>query len=353
MYAARLPVVLPLLFLAACSVPSSSSRMVPASENFRRFAGVPAQRAPAANRAKLIYFAYVDFVKKVSEIRTFAATANGNAEPTTRLAGPKTKLDLPRAVFAAPAGALWACNGPFGANSGFLLKYGGAATGNVAPLALIGGPNALRSCHDLAVNDRGAVAAIRYGSSEIYIWGPGSDGNVRPTRTISGPATKLHFPHGVAFDGAGNTFVTSRGDESRRLEPAVRVYASTAHGNAAPLRSIEGPDTHIIYPYGVAVGPGGRRIFVVNGLTKREVLVFAIGARGDVKPAGVISGPKTGLASPYGVAVDPAGFIYVSNDAEDGDGWITVYKPGAFGNVAPVQTIKGSRVSVNGYITVR
>ncbi|MGH7815594.1 MAG: hypothetical protein ACREQI_16530, partial [Candidatus Binataceae bacterium] len=56
------------------------------------------------------------------------------------------------------------------------------------------------------------------------------------------------------------------------------------------------------------------------------------------------SGDKTGLSAPAALVLDSSGNIYVANGGgQNSPGSITVYPPGANGDVAPVRTITGKR----------
>lgn len=69
-----------------------------------------------------------------------------------------------------------------------------------------------------------------------------------------------------------------------------------------------------------------------------SITVYAPGASGNVAPLRTIRGALTGLITPYSVALDAAGNLYVTN----GNGSsITVYPPGANGKVPPLRTIGG------------
>lgn len=71
-------------------------------------------------------------------------------------------------------------------------------------------------------------------------------------------------------------------DELFALTPhAVRVFARTASGNVAPLRSIAGPSTGIYYPYKLALDPVHDELWVVGS---ERLAAFPRGAGGDVAP---------------------------------------------------------------------
>jgi sugar lactone lactonase YvrE len=65
-------------------------------------------------------------------------------------------------------------------------------------------------------------------------------------------------------------------------------------------------------------------------------------ANGNVAPVADLAGPATKLDHPWGIAVDRDQNIYVSSPGLRGDGYVTVYKPDATGNLAPSLRIGGS-----------
>jgi hypothetical protein len=87
-------------------------------------------------------------------------------------------------------------------------------------------------------------------------------------------------------------------------------------------------------------------IYVTNTLADNDcssVTVYPATATGNVKPLEMIAGSNTGLAGCFGIAVDTQHDIYVSNrDIMPSGSSITVYSPGATGNIAPIRTISGS-----------
>jgi serine/threonine protein kinase, bacterial len=299
---------------------------------------------PAA--AQTIYFAWHDDAQ--GELQTYPTSAHGNVVPDVRIAGAKTLLKDPESAFVGVSGGLWTCN----LSNSDILGFAPAARGNVAPTTRIAGTNnPLRFCRGVALDSVGRRAAFGIGKS-VFVWPTGSNGNVKPTQIISGGRTNLEIPMGLVFDGAGNLFVTS----GFARESRITVYARTANGNAAPLRTIIGPETELNESQGMAIGLTGRRLYVTTanaGFGKPGILVFPIEARDDARPEFVITGHKTELVSPKGIAFDAAGFLYVGNNLGSSRGWITVYKPGSKGDVAPVRTIKGSDVDVHGFIAIR
>ncbi len=74
------------------------------------------------------------------------------------------------------------------------------------------------------------------------------------------------------------------------------------------------------------------------------VTVYPPGANGDVAPIQTISGSNTGINAPWSVAVDSEHNIYVDNVGADS---ITVFAAGANGNATPIQTISGSNTGLD------
>jgi len=87
------------------------------------------------------------------------------------------------------------------------------------------------------------------GADSVTEYAMGASGNETPVATISGPATGLDGPEGVAVDSAGHLFVANINVDS------VTEYAKGATGNTAPVATISGSATGLSSPDGVAVAP--------------------------------------------------------------------------------------------------
>jgi hypothetical protein len=119
------------------------------------------------------------------------------------------------------------------------------------------------------------------GPGTITVYAPGSNGDVKPVSTISGPHTRLSLPYGIALDWSGNIYVLNH----------VAGFGAEAcfFGSAAPEASGVGIDT-------------------LNVRITGPILVFAAGSSGDVAPIDAIGGPSTGLGYyAQGIAVGPSG----------------------------------------------
>jgi PAP2 superfamily protein len=88
--------------------------------------------------------------------------------------------------------------------------------------------------------------------------------------------------------------------------------------------------------------PGG-----TVGPSSGSTAVYAAGATGNATPLATIQGSNTGLITPADIALDAEGRLYVANPGGgcascSASNAVTVYTPGATGNVAPTGSIAGS-----------
>jgi len=194
------------------------------------------------------------------------------------------------------------------------------------------------------------VATGREPDNTLFLWSPSLNGNAKPSQILSGDATKLDNPRGLAFDKARELYALNDGYPNHRPD-TVTIYARNASGNTAPIRMIDGFDTQIEQPTAMAVS--GEMIYVFNqGIpfeTRPHVTAYETSQTGDVPPTISISGENTQLSKAEGLAVDAAGFIYVNNGVNQ----ILVFAPGATGDAAPVQVITSDIHFFEGQIAVR
>lgn len=238
-----------------------------------------------------------------------------------------------------------------------VLAFSRDAGGDAAPVAQIAGSKthlvypravALDNARNLYVSNYTPLEKQR----NVDVFAPGADGDAAPLRTISGPDTQLQAPSALSLDRAGNLYVVdSYGASSGCSNPtqgcwAINVYAAGAGGNAAPVRSIRGPATKLFYVYGSAVDASGN-VYVADGYhVNCCVTVYAAGASGNVKPLRTIQGSRTDLAVPVGVALDSHGNVYVLNAEGSPTRSVTVYAAGAHGNVKPIRDIVGQNTGL-------
>ena len=187
------------------------------------------------------------------------------------------------------------------------------------------------------------------------------------------PDRELHTPHG--------TFGIAVDEEKQELfltvqhDNAIVVYNKSAKGTEAPLRVVQGDDTGLADPHGMALDTKRNLLYVTNhgsshqvrakesaGGRRREaspgfpldrdaavpgsgkigppsITVYAKDAQGNARPLRTIQGPKTQMNWPTGLAIDEdRNEIYIAND---GGNSVLVFDASAQGDVAPIRAVKG------------
>jgi uncharacterized protein YjiK len=271
-------------------------------------------------------------------ISSFTTADTGNVAPASTISGLNTTLNQPEGIVVDPGGVVITTS----LSPARILVFGAHTVGDVPPVAsIVGGNTGLTQPRGLALDESGRLYVAN--AASILIFANGATGNVPPLGTITGANTGLSGPAGLDFDFRGRLFVANSGNHS------VTVYAAGATGNTSPVDTIGGPNTGLNVPSGVAVDGTGQ-LYVANsgtGASSSSITVYESGARGNATPIATIRGDSTGLDQPKGVALDPGGRIYVVNSATVSFQFrITVYAPGANGNVAPVATIAGNQTGL-------
>jgi hypothetical protein len=193
---------------------------------------------------------------------------------------------------------------------GAIFVYSRTASGAATPLRTIkGGSTGLGAPFGavigVAVDAANNELVVTRGSAgnqnnAILVFNRTADGDVGPIRSITGLATGLLIPGAVAIDLASNELVVS--DEGSVNFAAIRVYPRTASGDVAPLRSITGAATGLSLPLGVALDTVNGEIQVVNEGT-HSLTVYPRTGTGNVAPLRTLAGAGTGLASPDAMAL--------------------------------------------------
>jgi hypothetical protein len=110
--------------------------------------------------------------------------------------------------------------------------FSAGATGNVAPLRSIGGPETTLVSPTAAIVEGDEIIVCDKAAEAITVFPVTASGNVAPTRRLVGPATRLRLPTAVvAFQG--ELFVSQQ-------DGTLFVYPLTGSGDVAPIRSYRG-----------------------------------------------------------------------------------------------------------------
>ena len=178
-------------------------------------------------------------------------------------------------------------------------------------------------------------------SDEVTIYSPLGQ-NLSLIATIEGDKTQLSSSTGIALDTNENIYVANLPDGISIGGDSINVYSAESSGNVAPIAVISGSATGLAFPSGVAVDSIGN-IYATNKAND-SITVYAAGSNGNVAPMATISGSNTGLDTPSAIALDSSGIIYVTNEGgfDGNNASVTVYPAGSNGNVSPGLTIGGS-----------
>ncbi len=169
----------------------------------------------------------------------------------------------------------------------------------------------------------------------------------------TGAAARFNDPFGVAADGAGNLYLTDRGNHTiRKITPAgvVTTFAGTAGvvGNADGTGAAASFD----YPVGIATDSAGNVYvadygnYTIRKITPAGVVTTLAGAAGT---KGSVDGARATARfnGPLGVATDRAGNIYVT-DAGTPDMGNTIRKITPDGVVTTFAGTAGVAGSIDG-----
>ncbi len=187
----------------------------------------------------------------------------------------------------------------------------------------------------------GVIAALVFllmRTGGAMAWPP--DGTA-PIKTLEGDDTGLNYPKGVALDAAGRMYVANRAGNG-----VVTAYAADwATGNTAPVKTLTGGGTGLTEPQGLAFDTAGQ--MYVSDDSNRVIVFPADWASGNTAPVKTLRGLRTDLHSPRGLAFDNTGRMYVANGYRGSD-TVTAYAADwASGNTAPVKTVIGDATGLD------
>ncbi|MCH7979173.1 MAG: hypothetical protein IH935_09385 [Acidobacteria bacterium] len=292
------------------------------------------------------------------------------SEPKRMIGGLNTKIEFQCGLYIDPAsGDIYAVNND---TVNTLVIFDRQAKGNVPPTRELATPH---GTFGITVDEEHLelFLTIQHDSA-VVVYRKMAEGDEAPIRLLQGDHTLLADPHGIALDTKNDLiFVTNHGSvhqvradsgsasgrggrkegkanwplnrdravpgTGRILPSSITVYSRNASGDTAPLRIIQGPQTQLNWPSGIAIDPERGELFVANDAGD-SILVFSASASGDVAPLRVLKGPKSLIKNPTGVYLDLTNDeLWVSNF---GNHTATVYKRTASGDTAPLRVIRSA-----------
>jgi hypothetical protein len=267
-----------------------------------------------------------------STLTYYRARFGGDVVPRNVIgSGETTGVFGPTFIFLDVAGDLWCSNAQAGNVN--VSSYDPNALPSTPPLVRIAGQKTkLSQPEGLAVDSAGALHVADGIGNDILTYAAGAAGNAKPASSIKGSLTGLNSPTGLALDLAGDVYVANGGGQ---FGGSVAEFAAGASGDVAPTRIIQGLDTKLINPRGIALDGQGQ-IFVA---TSSSVLEFAADSANDSPPLAVISGSNTLLSQAGQLSLDGGDNIFV---ASGGKNALLEFTAGSIGNAAPGSIITGS-----------
>lgn len=328
--------------LDSCDGASTASATQPVTAS----ASTTPTATPTPSPKLALFVTNLDFPPASSPpVTVYPLGSSGNIAPLSSGSTPSaTGLYHPSGIARDSSGKLYTTNA---SSYDSVTVYAGSATGDARPIATIKGASTrLSDPTGIALDSKGNIYVANRPFGSITVYAAGSNGDVMSSATITGDATGLANPSAITLDSSGNIYVANYGDQPGA--DSILVFPAGSDGNVKPSATISGSRTGLAVPFGITRGPDGK-IYVANcGSCKTDhkvrdsITVYAPRSNGNVAPIATITGDKTGLNSPAGIAIDSLGNIYVTNDvvlSEQGDDKITVYARGSNGNVAPKATL--------------
>lgn len=333
------------LYLWGCNsavTPASVSQMAERASQMQQVAN-----ARLIPHAPLIYVVNVD-----ASITAYDANDEGDVRPDIRIAGPNTQMQGsggPLGIALDSFGRLYVCC----ANNSYINIFAAGANGDVKPIATICTPFETVP-EPLAIGRNGDQDVVIGQNDDALgfriIWFEQGAHGCADIHTIDGPQTDINSPVGVAVDANGLIIAANSADDFG--VPGITVHRRDASGNSRPLRFISGPHTTLTdgHLMSLALGSNGQIYALSEDKTSTGgfgtggfISVFDNDANGDAPPVQALRGPDSRLSVPLAIAADSKGLIYVVN----GNNTITVYDPKRGGPLKPVRFIGGPRTTMN------
>jgi len=247
------------------------------------------------------------------------------SEPKRMIQGLETHIEFNCGLYIDPAsGDIYSVNND---TMNKLTVFPNEAKGNVAPAREINTPH---GTFGIAVDEQAQemFLTIQHDSA-LVVYPKMARNDDSPVRLLQGDNTRLADPHGVALDSKnGLMFVTNFG--------STQSHTPGPDGGPRSGGTLGGGEGKTAWPLGWDdVVPGSGRFYPPS------INVYPIKASGNTAPLRVIAGPRTQMNWPTAISFDDErNEIYVANDAADS---VLVFDASAEGDAAPVRVLKGPK----------
>lgn len=245
------------------------------------------------------------------QIAAFARLADGAQPPTRRIYGQASLLSRTvHDVRYNDVDDTIIVPSPF-ANA--ILTFRGGADGQEAPIRVIQGGKAQVGGSRLAI-DTMHREIFSFGRGGIQVFPMDGNGDIEPIRVIAGSNT-MRPRESIAVDPIHNLIAATGEDNS------ILIFNRTDNGNVKPRNVIQGPNTMIDRINQMQIYPETKSLIVAmpgqQGLVEPPrvfVGVWSLDDNGDVPPKYRIFGNTTTMKKPFGIALNPVHKeIYVSD----------------------------------------
>jgi sugar lactone lactonase YvrE len=289
-----------------------------------------------------------------SAIEAYAAGSSGDISPMTTISGNNTGLSGDNGIVLDGSGNLYVSNRSGGsAGKGSVTEYSAGSRGDIAPSdSFTSSYNGINLDTGIAVDQTGKIYLASLGSNSIGIYSAGSYATGAPAATIAGSNTGLDYPLGLATDANGNLAALN-------FTNPITLYSAGSSADVKPTRTLNVDRRGENVREAIAMGTKGA-LYVASqpkcnggcfGSNFGSIGIYGADSKGDAAPKAIINGPDTQLAFPIGIAVSNRRKIFVLNqtpvcEAHCGcfpgaNGYVTVYAPDSFGNTKPIAAISG------------
>jgi sugar lactone lactonase YvrE len=189
-----------------------------------------------------------------NRIVAFAAGLNTNVYPSLWIQGGATNLSQPNGIALDAAGNIFVANTGNNTITAYVPVATTTVPANEAPfLTISGSSTGLNAPFGLAFDTLGQLWVGNQGNNTIEVFAAGAFGNAAPVLTFSGASTQLNHPQQISFDASQQLDVANLDSGAGSIEVFPPLpFPLPTNGNIAPRLVISGPATQLSAPVGVA-----------------------------------------------------------------------------------------------------